>query len=163
MITSDLDRLLTINTTEAGWEKRVQECIDAGTNFFLIFPGRDKGMRRFCDMFGLSPHCKPTTLTPAEFMLKSPYIDPEAFNAALLAWDNGCEVAFIEQLDFPVNHPPRVKPFIVYSALWGIISQHDDTRTASQALNFYRESFHSIPAKKDVDVYCWTGAKWHMK
>jgi hypothetical protein len=163
MTTTTSERLGTINATEEGWVQRVEEHINSGTNFFLIFPTRTGGMKRFCTLFGLSSNCIPKTITRSEFMLKSPYIESEAFNAALVAWEKGCEVAFIEQLDFPVNRPPRVKTYLVYSALWGILSQHDDTRTASQALNAYRESYHSVPGNFDADVYFWDGKKWRMK
>ena len=93
----------------------------------------------------------------------SPYTEPATFDAALQAWDEKCEVTFVEQLDFPVNRPPRIKPYLVYSSVWGIVSQHDDARTAAQMLARYREGLTDSPPTPDADVYCWDGKQWRMK
>lgn len=156
-------QLLAVKATEEGWAHRVQERIEAGTNFFLIFPGQSDDIQRFCHMFGLASDCSPKTSTPAEFMLMAPYIDPATFDEALRAWEKKCEVAFVEQLDFPVNRPPRVKNYLVYSSVWGIISQHDDARTAAQSLARYREETPGHSPTPDADIYLWDGKKWRMK
>jgi len=58
------------------------------------------------------------------------YIEESIFNKLLHAQNDGKRVVFIDQLDLALNRPPRVKPYLVYCSIWGIISQHEDLRQA---------------------------------
>jgi hypothetical protein len=89
------------------------------------------------------------------------YIDSAAFDEMLAAWDAGERVVFLEQIDFALNRPPHVKPFLVYSPVWGILSQHDERtgarRGLEEAADWEERSRLAQPA-----IYHWDRSKWKM-
>ena len=112
------------------WQSIVHEQLESGRNFFLILPDGQDALTRFCHSFNLQPDCLQRRFNRSDLLRMGQYVDGAAFDEMLIAWDAEDLVVFLEQLDFPMNTPPRVKPFIVYSPLWGILSQHDDVRAA---------------------------------
>jgi hypothetical protein len=88
------------------------------------------------------------------------YVDGAAFDEMLAAWDAEDLVVFLEQLDFPINRPPHVKPFIVYSSLWGILSQHDDLRSARVWLEDSEQWDRTRLSQPHV--YQWNNGGWKM-
>ncbi|MEY2466429.1 MAG: hypothetical protein QOD03_950 [Verrucomicrobiota bacterium] len=143
------------------WHDHIREQIDAGRNFFLILPGGKEAIVNFCKSFELQSDCLKDRFTRSDLLRMGQHIDSAAFDEMLAAWDGGEQVLFLEQIDFPINRPPHVKPFLVYSPLWGILSQHDEIRPAKHALeeseNWEDRSRLSQPA-----VYQWERNKWKM-
>ena len=116
------------------WRTTVQEQLDSGRNFFVILPGDPEAISRFCGSFDLKSDCLKDRFSRADLLRMGQYIDSAAFDEMLTAWDAGERVIFLEQLDFPINRPPRVKPFLVYSSVWGVLSQHDELMAARTGL-----------------------------
>ena len=151
--------LKAIRVEGESWQGVVHEQVESGRNFFLIFPEGEDALTRFCHSFNLQPDCLQGRWHAFWICCdKRQYVDGSAFDEMLIAWDAGDLVIFLEQLDFPINRPPRVKPFMVYSSLWGILSQHDDVRVARVWLEDSEQWGLDAPfAAGDVD--CGTTAR----
>src|SRR4051812_36258444 len=133
-------KLGVVNADLEGWADHVREHIEHGTNFLLIIRKEPEEVKRYCKLFEMPDDCTPRTLTQGEFFLMSQFVEPEAFDAVLHHWDDRHQIVFVEQIDFPMNRPPRLKPFLVYSPVLGIIAQHDRLNVAKEVLYDYQES-----------------------
>src|SRR6185436_5182241 len=102
-------KLGLVNAEVAGWEEQVREHIEHGTNFFMMLPKEAEAMKSFCRLFELPEDYTPKTLTQGDFFLLSRFVTPEAFDSVLHHWDERHQLIFAEQLDFPINSPPRLK------------------------------------------------------
>src|SRR6266481_3296283 len=108
-------KLSMVNAGREGWEDKVREHIDQGTNFLLILPKESSAAKTFCKLFGLPSDCQPKVLTQGEFFLMSQHVEHDTFDAILHHWDDKHQIVFVEQIDFPMNRPPRLKPFLLFS------------------------------------------------
>lgn len=145
------------------WADRVRDQVDHGLNFFLIVNGEEQ-IREFCSLFELEDDCVAKPLTRADFLLLSRYVQPDTFDEVLAAWETDEQVIFLDQLDFPINVPPRLKPFLVYSSVLGIISQHEGPWDARAALAAYQDTPVLHRPQPEADVYQWNTevAKWEL-
>ena len=145
------------------WADRVRDQVDQGLNFFLIVNG-DEQVRDFCHLFELEEDCLAKPLTRSDFLLLSRYVQPDTFDSVLSAWENSEQVIFVDQLDFPINKPPRLRPFLVYSSVLGIVSQHDGPWEARTALSAYQNTPTLHRPQPEADVYQWNTAteKWEL-
>ena len=163
MLTLTHRRLGLVNAANEGWQDQVREHIEHGSNFLLIIDKDPNEVKNFCELFGLPQDCTPRTLTQAEFFLLAHFIEPEAFDEVLHLWNKDRQVVFVEQIDFPVNRPPRVKTYIVYSPVLGILAQHTHIRAARDELENYEDSAaHSGGPNAEAAVYYWTRGKWRL-
>jgi hypothetical protein len=142
------------------WQGAVREQIESGRNFFLILPEGEDALRRFCHNFELQADCLHGRFNRSDLLRMGQYVDGSAFDEMLIAWDAEDMVVFLEQLDFPINRPPNVKPFIVYSPLWGILSQHDDVRSARAWLEDSEQWDRTRLSQPHV--YQWISGAWKM-
>jgi hypothetical protein len=145
------------------WGDRVRDHVEQGLNFFLIINGEEH-VKDFCGMFDLPVDCLAKPLTRSDFLLLSRYVQPDTFDQVLGAWENNEQVIFVDQLDFPINKPPRLRHFIVYSSVLGIISQHDGPWEARAALSSYQNTPTLHRPAPEADVYQWNIAteKWEL-
>ena len=60
-----------VNADREGWEDKVREHIDQGTNFLLILRKDSGAVKVFCKLFDLPEDCCPKVLTQGEFFLMS--------------------------------------------------------------------------------------------
>jgi hypothetical protein len=139
----------------------VREQLDSGRNFFLILPGDADAVARFCRGFDLKQDCLSTDFTRSDLLRMGQYIDDGAFNEMLAAWDAHERVVFLEQIDFPMNQPPHVKPFLVYSPVWGILSQHDELQAARRGLEEV-EHWEERSRLAQPAIYKWERSGWKM-
>ena len=155
-------KLGLVNATQDGWQDQVRDHIEHGSNFLLILRKNPEDVKPFCRLFGLPDDCNPRTLTQAEFFLLTHFIEPEVFDTVLHLWDENRQVVFVEQIDFPINRPPRVKPYIVYSPVLGILAQHSHIRAARDELENYEDSIATSGPNAEAGVYYWTRGKWQL-
>jgi hypothetical protein len=155
-------KLGVVNGQEIGWEGQVREHIENGCNFLLLLPKDDESVNRFCHLFELEDDCHPRTLKQGEFFLLSQFIEPEDFDRVLREWDEEHQVVFAEQIDFAINRPPRMKPFLVYSPVLGIISQHERQSEAREDLADYNDSFYNSGPAPEAGVYIWEKDHWSL-
>ena len=154
--------LEAVRIDSPNWQERVREQLDAGSNFFLILPNEPEGARRFCSVFDLEDDCVGKPMSRSDFLLMSPHMPQGTFDEVMQTWENNEIVHFIEQLDFPINKPPRLKPYLVYSPVMGILSQHEGVWEAQVALSSYRAAPGSHPPHPEAEVYQWNGSQWIM-
>src|SRR6185436_14801719 len=100
-------RLGVIQADTEGWTDSVREHIEEGANFLLVLPKDPKEIKKFCLLFGLKASCAPTRLKRSGLFQLGRFMDPETFAEVLANWSGDKLVVFVEQLDFPVNRPPR--------------------------------------------------------
>ena len=143
-----------------GWQEAVRQHIEEGINFLLVLPNHRAAVDDFCELFGLPIDCAPKTLDRSGFFRLSQFMEPEAFDEVLSSWTDDTQVVFIEQLDFPVNQPPRMKPFMVYSHVLGVLAQVNTMAEAKEALaDFEGSSAYGLP---EASIYCWKKGKWEL-
>ena len=154
--------LEAVRTDSHDWQDRVRDQLDQGTNFFLILPDDPEAARRFCAVFDLDEDCVGKPMSRSDFLLLSPHMPQSTFDEVMQTWENGEKVYFIEQLDFRINKPPRLKPYLVYSPTLGILSQHEGVWEAQVALSTYNATPSSHPPLAEAEVYRWDGNRWAM-
>lgn len=79
----------------------------------------------------------------------------------LAAQEEGNLLFFIEQLDLPGTQPPRVKPYVVYCSVRGIISQHDGQREARDSCSDYLAAMCGLRNQHEAAVYKWRAEEWY--
>jgi hypothetical protein len=162
MAVKELHSLRAVNGDQENWAELVRQHIEAGANFLLILPNTDQAVRKFCKMFGYEDGCVPKTLSRGEFFLLSHFVDSENFDEVLRAWDDDHQIVYVEQIDFPINRPPRLSNYLLYSPVFGIISEHNDERDARRALSRYEHSDHAHPSARRAAIYRWNQDRWMM-
>ena len=162
MVVNEGLSLRAVNGRQGNGTELVHQHIQAGSNFLLILPNNGRAIREFCKMFGYEEGCMPKTLTRGEFFLLSQFVDSDDFDEVLRAWDDDHQVVYVEQLDFPINQPPRLSNYILYSPVFGIVSEHDDERDAKRALSRYENSDHVHPTTRRAAIYRWNEDRWKM-
>jgi hypothetical protein len=155
-------KLGCVNASREDWQNQVREHIEHGTNFLLVISKAPAEIKKFCQLFGLPDDCQPRTLTQAEFFLLAHFIEPEAFDEILHLWNEEMQVVFVEQIDFPVNRPPRVKNYLVYSPVLGILAQHSHIRAARDDLENYEDSARHEGPNAEAAVYFFSRGKWRL-
>jgi hypothetical protein len=153
-------RLEMIRADVEGWEDSVRRHIDDGSNFVLILPKDKKAIEEFCELFGLPRNCQPKELTRPGFFRLSQFMEGEAFDSVLANWHSDKQVVFVEQLDFPVNRPPRLQTFLVYSPVLGIIAQAPNMAGAKEALADYEQHWGS--PQPEASIYLWQKNRWNL-
>src|SRR5205085_10583977 len=134
--------------------------IEHGNNFLLMLPKSADAVRKYCRLFGMPDNCTPRTLTQAEFFLMSQFVEADAFDSILHHWDDKHQLVFVEQIDFPINRPPRLKHFIVYSPVLGIIAQYDRLNRAKEVLEDYQDTAIRGAPNAEAAVYSWEKGRW---
>jgi len=143
-----------------GWHASVRQHIDEGSNFLLVLPNHTRAVEEFCRLFGLPPDCDPKALTRSGFFRLSQFMETEAFDEVLANWNEDNQLVFVEQLDFPVNRPPRLQHFLLYSHVLGILAQAPSMSLAKEALADYDgESSTGLP---EASIYCWQKGRWQL-
>jgi hypothetical protein len=128
----------------------------------LILPNTEEALGEFCKLFGYGEGCTPRAMTRGEFFLLSQFVDSDDFDEILRAWDDDHQLVYVEQLDFPINQPPRLSNYIIYSPVFGIVSEHDDERDARRSLSRYENSDHVHPGTRRAAIYRWNDDRWAM-
>ena len=155
-------KLGVVNSDIEGWVNQIHDCIEHGTNFLLILRKDPEALKNFCRAFELADDCKAHTITQAEFFLMCQHVEPAAFDAILHHWDDNHQVVFVEQIDFPMNRPPRLQNFIVYSPILGILGQHERLSGAKELLEDYENEVAYGMPNPDAGLYHWHRGKWNL-
>ena len=162
MAVKEAQSLRAVNGGQGNWRELVQQHIQEGSNFLLILPNTERAVREFCKLFGYEDNCTPKMLTRGEFFLLSQFVDSDDFDEILRAWDDDHQIVYVEQIDFPVNRPPRLSNYVLYSPVFGIISEHDDERDARRSLSRYEHGEHIHPGTRRAALYRWHDDRWMM-
>ncbi len=152
--------LSVIDGQAATWKQEVLQQNRLGSNFLVILPKGTAVTGQLCQLFELSPNRLSKPLRRSSLFLLSPHIHPQEFDRLLSAQEDGHGIVFIEQLDLPTTHPPRVKPYLVYCGIWGIISQHDRLHDAQQSWSDYLNRKNMQRPSPEAGIYEWGGEEW---
>jgi hypothetical protein len=155
-------KLGLVNADVDGWAEQVREYIENGCNFFLIIRKDPESVKSFCRLFNLPDDCKPHALTQGQFFLMSQFVDADAFDSILHHWNDKHQLIFVEQIDFPMNRPPKLKHFIVYSPVLGIIAQYDRLNRAKEVLEDYEDTAIRGAPNAEAAVYMWEKGRWTL-
>jgi hypothetical protein len=155
-------KLGVVNGDLDSWEDQVREHIEQGTNFLLIVRKDPEEYKKFCRLFNLPDDCHPHAISQGEFFLMSQFVEPEAFDMILHHWDERHTVVFVEQIDFPMNRPPRLRNFLVYSPVLGILAQHERLNGAKEMLEDYHDHAQPGVPQPEAGVYSWERGKWRL-
>jgi hypothetical protein len=150
------------------WETELTEQIAGGSNVFMVLPNAPDFFEKLAKVLAISPNGLPEPVNRLpepvnrhRLFSLSPFIDPKDFDTMMEAQDQGNVLFFIEQLDLPCVQPPRVKPFLVYCPIRGIISQHDNQRDAREACSDYLAVMFGMRTHPGAAVYKWRGNEWY--
>ena len=149
-----------IRADSEGWTENVKHNIEEGINFLLILPNDPEEVTKFCKLFGLPPDCAPKSLNRSGFFRLSQFMDQEVFDEVLANWEPHKQVVFVEQIDFPINRPPRMQPFLVYSPILGMVGQSAAMAGAKEVLADYERQWGSpLP---EASIYLWQKGRWNL-
>lgn len=163
MISTTIPRHLgIIDGTSQDWIEDVRQQIESGSNFLLMLPNTPDAIQDFCKVFEMEPDCNPTPLPRYSLFSMSQYIDSKSFDELLQAQNDGKRIVFVDQLDLALNKPPRLRPYIVYCPIWGIISQHDELRQARDSIEDYSQTLYRLRPNPDAAIYRWISGKWEI-
>ena len=154
-------RLGILKADTEGWQDAVRRHIEEGQNFVLVLPDNTEAVEDFCHLFGLPTDCSPKTLKRSDFFRLSQFMETEPFDEVLANWGrSSTQAVFVEQIDFPINRPPRMKPFLVYSHVLGILAQANTMADAKEALADFEGSWG--PGFPEASIYCWQKGRWQL-
>jgi len=149
-----------IKADAKGWTDAVRLYIEEGVNFLLVLPNDPQEIKKFCLMFGLAPDCDPKPLTRSGMFRLGQFMEGPVFDDLLTHWSQDKMVLFIEQLDFPVNRPPRLLPFLLYSPVLGVLTQAATLEQVKEALEDHKHNCH-LPSTR-ASIYLWHHNRWNL-
>src|SRR5688572_25927753 len=139
---------------------RLTEQLHLGTNFVLISSRKPEVLNPVCALLRTSPDRMPKALTRHALFMLGPHLQPADFDRVLAAVEAAAPVYFVEHLDLPGTQPPKVRRYLVYCDVWGIISQHDDLHDAENAWTDYLAAVNAQRAAPEASIYKWEGDYW---
>ena len=155
--------LEVLDTGEVNWQSLVREKIATGRNCFVILPPGPGAARELCESAGLPLGRPLKTISRADFLRVSHHVAGEGYDQVMNAFHQHQRLVFLDQLEFPFNHPPNLKPFIVYSPVLGILSDHSTLTEAASALSAYHRADHPVHSNADAVLYRWSANKWVLE
>ena len=160
MVCSEEKHLAVVVADGTEGPMRLREQLHTGTNFILIASRKPDVTDAICALLRTSADRMPKPLTRNGLFMLGPHLDPKSFDAVLDALDRGESVYFVEHLDLPGTHPPKVRRYLVYCDVWGIISQHDDLHDAENAWTDYVTAANAQRPSPEAGIYKWEGDYW---
>ena len=160
MLYSEEKYLAVVAAGASDGVSRLREQLRAGANFILIDSRKPDVSEVAFSVLRVSPDGMPKRLTRHALFLLGPHLKPRDFDLALQALEKGDPVYFVEHLDLPVTRPPKVRRYLVYCDVWGIISQHDDLHDAENAWTDYVTAVNAQRPSPEAGIYKWEGDFW---
>lgn len=153
--------LPVLDGRHGGWKQDLSEQLATGNNFFVILPNAPDHLEYLAKGLELDPNRLPAPVNRHRLFSLSPFIEPAEFDRMLAAQQDGNVLFFVEQLDLPATQPPRIKPFMVYCSVRGIVSQHDSQADARDSCSDYLAAMAGLKNQHEAAVYKWRGNDWY--
>jgi len=151
----------TIDGRSSFWHAEVSDHWNSGCNFLIILQNSDEARADLAHALEVAPAHLPKPLSRARLLPLCPYLHSKDFDL-LMALPNGDHaIYFIELLDLPTTQPPRVKFYLLYGSVRGIISQHDSLPDAKQACDDYLNQVAFWRQRPEASIYKWQGKGWY--
>ena len=154
--------LSIVDASEEGWRTKLRTILESGRNFFLVLANDPAQVRALCEEMEASEEALPPPARKPDFLMLSQYVNATGFNRVMQGWNEGGTVLFIDQLNVPFNRPPRCREFILYSPVWGMISQHEGMAEAGAALEHYQKKVTKRTPNPEANIYHWNGVRWDL-
>ena len=143
------------------WQSEVTDNQNNGCNFFVILPHTDEAPADLAHALEVEVAHVPRPVSHTQLFSMGSFISTKDFDLLLAAQDAGNVIYFVELLDLPSTQPPRVKPYVLYGSIRGIISQHDTLPDAKQACEDYLNQVSLWHQKPEASIYKWHGKDWY--
>jgi hypothetical protein len=160
MVYSEEKQLAVVAADAGDGPRRLREQLQEGRNFILIASPRPDIMDAVCSLLRTSPDRMPKPLGRNGLFMLGPHLGAADFDAVLAAIEGGEPVYFVEHLDLPRTQPPKVRRYLVYCDVWGIISEHDDLHDAENAWTDYLAAVNAQRPSPEAGIYKWEGDYW---
>jgi len=155
------EKYLTVVVADAGdGPMRLREQLQAGANFILVTSQKHDVSQAAFSVLRVSTDRTPKRLTRNGLFMLGPHLKPADFDRILQGMEEGRPVYFVEHLDLAATQPPKVRRYLVYCDIWGIISQHDDLHDAENAWTDYVAAVNPQRPAPDASIYKWEGDYW---
>ena len=151
----------TVDGRSGFWHAEVADHWNSGCNFFVILPNTEEALADLAHALEVAPGDLPKPLSRTRLFSLGSFIHARDFDLLMTAQDSGNVVYFIELLDLPATQPPRVKLYLLYGCVRGIISQHDNLPDAKQACDDYLNQVAIWHQKPEASIYKWQGKDWY--
>lgn len=149
--------LRIIETGSNGWEKKAIEAADSRRNFVVVIQ-KATHLRWLCHELGCDVG-HPEKLGRWGIHALADVLEPQDYST-LLGKRQEFDVHLIEQLRLKRNAPPRIKPFILYCEVRGVISEHDTLEEAGTNLLDYLDSFRKARIFPLAGIYQYKNHRW---
>src|SRR5262245_35773434 len=147
-----------INGLIDGWEQKVVAAVDTRKNFVLILENAQIDLLKICK--GIEQKKLPDRLERWGVSGLYDVLTDEEFQTLQKAQREGYPVFLFEQLFLTRNTPPRIKKFLVYCEVRGIMSDHDSEEEAHKALRKYVATYERMKHLPLAGLYEWQGQTW---
>ena len=154
-------KLSIVDATTEDWRNKLRSILESGRNFFVVMNDPAQ-TRALSEEMQVAPQSLPAPARRPDFLMLSQYVDAPGFNRVMQGWNRGETVLFIDQLNVPFNRPPRCRDFVLYSPVWGMISQHPGMAEANNAWEHYQKKSTKQNPNPEANVYHWNGTRWDL-
>lgn len=140
-----------------GWEQQAVAARDSKRNFLVILP-EPEALPGLYEALGGEVQF-PERLGRWAIHAFIEVLEPQTYRLLLEV----CEehpVYLVEQLRLVRTQPPRVRPFIVYCEIRGIVSDHESLEDSLEIMLMYLDSFHSAALLPLAGIYQFQNGKW---
>ncbi len=142
----------------SGWEKQVLVEADTRRNFIVILP-KSGDLENLCSILGCAP-VLPEKLERWGIHALADVLEVKDYQL-LLSLYQAYDLRLVEQLKITRNQPPRVKPYILYCEVRGIISDHSSLDEAGETLLDYLDSFKRAKIFPLAGIYEFKKRQWN--
>lgn len=138
----------------------IAQALESGRNFLVVLKPKDADLERLCQEVGCLNSSKPERLGRWGVHALNDVLNPADYEKLLKIQSTGDIIYFVEQLHLKHNRPPRLKTYMVYCEVRGIISDHNTIEEAKSSFFHYLESFRRARLFLMVGIYVWQDNEW---
>ena len=140
------------------WLDQVLEKADKKRNFVVILK-ETEDLQALCQTLECDPEELPERLQRWGVHAMADVLETADYRNLLELYRTQ-DIRLVEQLKLERNRPPKVKPFILYCEVRGIISDHDNVEAACTALLDYLDAFTRARHFPLAGIYEYTRTGW---
>jgi hypothetical protein len=142
------------------WQREINEVVKTGRNFLTILRPSEVDLDKLCCEIGCDPVDRPEHIGRWGIHALNDVLQAGDYEKLLKLQKSGDAIYFIEQLYLKHNCPPKLKEYMVYCEVRGIISDHSNLEEAKSAFFHYLESFRRARLFLMVGIYQWDQGGW---
>ena len=144
---------------KSAWQDQIDRALGSRRNFVVVFNPIGDGLSRLAQMLDCPAFVLPERLSKWGIHGLRDVLRSEDYRWLLSVY-GADDVRFIEQLHLVSNEPPRLKPYLVYCELRGVISDDATLEAARTALWRYVEGSRQAKVFPLAGIYHWENHEW---